>query len=457
MAGQELSLPVQLPEAFVTQMKASLGPEFAAFEASLSSPSPVSIRYNLFKEIHKEIGNPVPWCQEALYLSQRPEFVYDPFWHGGGYYVQEAGSMFAGHALKQLLPKLKHPIVLDMCAAPGGKSTHLLSLLQEAGGLLVSNEIIKTRLHILQENLTKWGLPNVVITHNDSAQFSILENFFDVLMVDAPCSGEGLFRKQHDAVNEWSEQQVTFCAERQKEILENLWLALKPGGYLIYSTCTYNRQENEENVEWLVQEYEAQLIDLEVPEDWNIVSGEGYHFYPHKTQSEGFYLAVLQKPHETYSKRSISIKRNYFSKLYKEELAQVEPLFQSEGMLWRKQPKGVLNLLPERFYEEIEYLAYKLNVVQTGLEAIEIKGKDFNPLQSAANSLLLSPYSFSHAELDLDTALRYLSKQDFTFEGEIGLNLLRYEGLPLGWAKKMPNRVNNYYPQEWRIRQVRKS
>lgn len=456
MSTEGSSLSIKLPEAFVAQMKTSLGQEFGAFEASLRGPSPVSIRYNTFKEIHREAGNPVPWCPEALYLSQRPEFVYDPFWHGGAYYVQEAGSMFAGHALKQLLPTLKHPIVLDMCAAPGGKSTHLLSLLQEAGGLLVSNEIIKTRLHILQENLTKWGLPNVVITHNDSAQFSHLENFFDVLVVDAPCSGEGLFRKQHDAVNEWSEQQVAFCAERQKEILDNLWPALKPGGYLIYSTCTYNTQENEENVNWLREEFDAQLVDLVVPEDWNIVSGEGYHFYPHKTQSEGFYLAVLQKPQETYSKRSISIKRNYFSKLYKEELAQVEPLFRSEGMLWRKQPKGVLNLLPERFYEEIEYLAYKLNVVQTGLEAIEIKGKDFNPLQSAANSVLLTPYAFSHTELDLDTALRYLSRQDFMFEGENGMNLLRYEGLPLGWAKKMPNRVNNYYPQEWRIRQVRK-
>ena len=456
MSVEDLSLGTKLPEAFVSQMKAILGPEYPDFARLLHTSSPVSIRYNPFKEVHRQTGTPVAWCEQALYLPQRPEFVYDPYWHSGAYYVQEAGSMFTGYALKQLLPQLDKPIVLDLCAAPGGKSTHLASLLYDKGGLLVSNEIIKTRLHILQENLTKWGLPNTVITHNDSSHFSKLQNFFDVLVIDAPCSGEGLFRKQPDAVNEWSEQQVAFCAQRQQEILENIWPALKPGGFLIYSTCTYNTAENEANVNWLKEEFEAKWIDLSFPADWNIVSGEGYHFYPHKTQSEGFYLAVLQKPQETFSNRSISIKKNYFSKLHKEEFEKVSPWFTMEGMLLRKQPNGILNLLPEYFYDKIEYLAYYLHVVQTGSEMIEIKGKDFNPIQGAANSVLLLPYAFPHAELDLDTALRYLSKQDFTFEGEIGMNLLRYEGIPLGWAKKMANRVNNNYPQDWRIRQVRK-
>jgi 16S rRNA C967 or C1407 C5-methylase (RsmB/RsmF family)/NOL1/NOP2/fmu family ribosome biogenesis protein len=435
-------------------MHAILGEEYASFEQALSTASPTSIRYNPHKKSEAKPATPVPWCSNAGYLASRPQFVYDPLWHGGAYYVQEAGSMFAGYVLEQLLPQLEHPFVLDLCAAPGGKSTHLASVLY-GKGFLVSNEVVRSRLNILEENLSKWGLPNIAITHNDPSHFSRLENLFDVIVVDAPCSGEGLFRKQPDAVQEWSAEQVGFCATRQQQILEDIWPSLKPGGFLIYSTCTYNRQENELNAEWMKNELGANFISIPVPQEWGItVSDSFYRFYPHKTKSEGFFLTVMQKEVEQYSNRSIFNKKNYFYRA-KEESPRLKDWFDMEGMSFMKQPNGLVNILPEAFYTEIEFIAARLKVIKAGTEVAEIKGKDLNPTQGAANSILLNKSDFSVVDLGLDDALRFLSKQELDFEGELGFNLLSYQHVSLGWAKKMPQRANNYYPQEWRIRQVR--
>ena len=227
----------------------------------------------------------VKWCEYGRYLSERPKFTYDPMFHAGAYYVQEASSMFVWQALTQLVDK--DAVVLDMCAAPGGKSTAIAQYLSE-DGFLVSNEYVPQRAHVLVENITKWGAPNCVVTNNAPRHFEKLKSRFDAILVDAPCSGEGMFRKDERAREEWSPANVEMCVERQREILESAWHVLKPGGVLIYSTCTFNSHENEEQVQWLIDEMGAEYLPIKIGEDWMITETErGYRFLPHKTRGEG--------------------------------------------------------------------------------------------------------------------------------------------------------------------------
>jgi NOL1/NOP2/sun family putative RNA methylase len=448
-----------LPKPFIDQMQSLLGDEYTPFEASLSTASPASIRYNPFKNVDRLEGKLVPWAENAIYLAERPEFSQDPFWHSGAYYVQEAGSMFTAHLVNQLLPRLENPVVLDLCAAPGGKSTHLASILFNKG-LLVSNEVVRTRLNILQENLIKWGLPNCVITNNDPANFARTPNFFDIVVVDAPCSGEGLFRKQADAVDEWSEKQVEFCSARQRRILEDIWPSIRPGGFLVYSTCTYNQKENEDNVRWITEHYDTAPVHFEIDPLWNVSIENNklfssFRFYPHKTSTEGFFITVLQKQEEDYRNPNLHTKYPYFSRLTREEGPRLKNWYLDENIQMMKQPNGIINLLPTQFYAEIEVIAQKLKVVYCGTEMCEIKGKDTNPMQSFGNSVLLNKENFSVVEVDLENALLYLAKSDFKVDCPIGHNLICFKNMPLGWIKNMPNRINNYYPQEWRLRNIK--
>ena len=447
-----------LPLAFEQQMQSQLGDDYKSFIQSLDTEAPVSIRHNILKHNPFLEGKPVLWCNEALYLPARPEFSKDPFWHAGCYYVQESASMFIGNIVKQLIENIDSPIVLDSCAAPGGKSTHLASVLHEKG-LLVSNEVIKTRAHILQENITKWGLNNVVITNNDPSHFSKVKSFFDVLVVDAPCSGEGLFRKQPESVSEWSESAVEFCSNRQKRILEDLWPSLKPGGFLVYSTCTYNQVENEDNLKWLAKQYDIGSVNIIVNPDWNIDSPKvnnqnTFRFYPHKTNSEGLFVKVVQKLEESDYKNFTHLKNPYFHKIVKEDFARLKEIINAENIFLKQQPNGIVNLLPEDFYEEIEFLATRLKVIYCGTTIAEVKGKDIIPLQGAANSIYLNIENFNKIDLDLEKAQKFLARQDFDCAAEIGINLVTFNSTPLGWLKKMPNRINNYFPQEWRLRNI---
>jgi 16S rRNA C967 or C1407 C5-methylase (RsmB/RsmF family) len=290
-------MALSLPDQFIQRIKCDLAEQAVQFINSLQTISPTSIRINPIKNFEPANLEKVKWCDTGFYLSERPVFTLDPLLHSGAYYVQEASSMFLEQALKQSVD-LSHPIkVLDLCAAPGGKSTHIISLISDES-LLVSNEVIRPRAKVLGENLTKWGKPNVVVTNNDPSDFQRLPGFFDVLVVDAPCSGEGLFRKDPNAVNEWSEENVNLCAARQRRILADVWETVKPGGIIVYSTCTYNRLENEENIRWMINEMEAELISLDIssfPEITPSDDHSGYHFYPHKTKGEGFYISVLRK------------------------------------------------------------------------------------------------------------------------------------------------------------------
>ena len=261
---------------------------------SLNSTSPVAIRFNPFKQHPSfEIKTMVPWCENAFFLNERPVYTLDPLFHAGCYYPQETGSMFLDYVLKNIsLPE--EPIVLDLCAAPGGKSTLIASFLKNKG-LLVSNEVIQSRAQILKENIIKWGTYNNIITNNDPKEFGKLEQIFDVLVIDAPCSGEGMFRKDPKSRNEWSEENVNLCASRQKRIVADCWNSLKNGGYLIYSTCTFNSHENENNIEWIIKELGGELVNLNtdlLPKGRKNIGNYGL---PSKVDTEGFFIAVIQK------------------------------------------------------------------------------------------------------------------------------------------------------------------
>jgi len=288
-----------LPRPFLERMKQILKDETDDFVSSLGQEPPVSIRLNPFKFRNKPGLEEIPWCKTGYYLPVRPSFTLDPLFHAGAYYVQEPGSMFLEQVFRQVAEPDAPLLVLDLCGAPGGKSTHLLSLMNRES-LLVANEVIRTRAAILSENIRKWGNSNVVVTNNDPRYFAALGGIFDIVVVDAPCSGEGLFRKDKNAISEWSPDNANLCSARQKRILSDAWECLKPGGYLIYSTCTYNPEENENNLAWLTEKNSFSPIDLSSAyfpgiKEISVGRVRGYQLMPHRVRGEGFFIGALQK------------------------------------------------------------------------------------------------------------------------------------------------------------------
>ncbi|OKL41554.1 methyltransferase RsmF C-terminal domain-like protein [Pontibacter flavimaris] len=451
---------MQYPKTFTDRMQRMLGEEeFSTFLEALQQAPPVSIRINKAKATQLPGLQPVPWSETGYYLPTRPSFTLDPTLHAGAYYVQEASSMFVEQALRQAVD-LEEPLqVLDLCGAPGGKSTLLASLIS-ADSLLVSNEVIRSRASILAENVAKWGSGNVLVTSNDPRDFGRLPDFFDVMVVDAPCSGEGMFRKDPQAVGEWSEENVNLCAQRQQRILLDVWEALKPGGVLIYSTCTWNEQENEANMAWLSEQEGAESINLALQPEWGVVPSqlkgvEGYRFYPHRVQGEGFFMAVVRKAvrEEAISHGKSRKKKYKLSIAGKKEQALVADWLQRPGQYTFVQHGEKISAIPENIFEAADEVYQHLYVLYAGTELAEVYGKKLKPLQGLALSQYLDRSVFTSAELNLEQALRYLRKED-TCLGTSGNDwlLLEYKGLPLGWAKQIGNRLNNYYPKEWRIR-----
>lgn len=447
---------MNLPVAFENSTKQLLGEDWDAFVSVLSTESPTSIRLNPNKP-SEQIGSiKIPWTKNGYYLEERPQFTFDPLFHAGAYYVQEASSMFLELAISQSTDLSKSLVVLDLCAAPGGKSTHLASLLSD-DSLLVSNEVIRQRANILAENLTKWGNANIIVTNSDPKEFSNLPPIFDIVVVDAPCSGEGMFRKDNAAISEWSENNVQLCTQRQKRILNDVWGCLKKDGILIYSTCTYNQQENEKNLEWLAKEHSVECIDLEIPETWNIQKSTlsnitGYRFYPHKVNGEGFFIAALRKKEgfETHLKPK---KKSNLVLASKNERQLVEGLLQANSDLGFYKNKEDIHVFLKNHYAIAELVKEHLHLVQLGTPIAALKRNGFVPLHGLAMSKHLNREAYPDVETTLDEAIHYLRKENVMPEGlRDGWNLLQYKGLPLGFINKIGNRTNNYYPKEWRIR-----
>ena len=384
---------MNLPEDFIRETKQIMGEErFHRFMSAFEEDAPTSIRLNPLNYQLSTINHKlsiVPWCPEGFYLAGRPQFTFDPLFHAGCYYVQEAASMFVTHVLRSLSTiNYQLSTILDLCAAPGGKSTALRTVLPP-GSVLVSNEPIPNRAQILLENITKWGWPDCIVTNNYPRDFRKAKARFDLILCDVPCSGEGMFRKDSATISEWSLQNVEKCWRLQREIVADAWECLQPGGILIYSTCTFNTKENEENVRWIMDTYDAEILSIPTEPDWHITGsllsgfdGPVYRFIPGITQSEGLFLAVLKK-------------KGDFSPATRKNL-----------------PSGLnvisFDLPHSTFHQELSYT-----------DALRyLRGE----------ALVLPP----------DTPR--------------GIVTLTYQGYPLGPAKNIGNRANNLYPKAWRIK-----
>lgn len=408
---------MQLPEEFIAYTKELFGEDrWQRFLASFEEQPPVSIRLNPFKWQgdtcpFANVLQEVPWCRQAYYLSERPNFTHDPLLHAGAYYVQEAGSMFLDRVLQQYLPE-KPVQMLDLCAAPGGKSTISRAALPE-GSLLMSNEPDRRRANILMENMQKQGHPDVIVTNNYPRDYRKAGLLFDVVLADVPCSGEGMFRKDSGAIGEWSLQNVMKCAELQRSIIEDIWENIVPGGLLIYSTCTFNLREDEENVKWICEELGAEVLPVEISGDWSITGSllngwekPVYRFIPGTTKGEGLFMAVMRKT--------------------------------SDSVLSGKQSmKG-------------------LKIMSDGKPVGEQKGKNIIPAHAEALLINTPKDKYPRVELALDDALRYLHHEALVLpEGTPrGFVVVTYRDLPLGFMKNIGNRANNLYPQEWKIRNL---
>ena len=441
-----MSIEKKYPEAFLNRMKSFLGNEFNAFLNSLNETPPVSIRFNPFKSAAPSFGEveegDIPWCLNGKYLKARPSFIFDPLFHAGTYYVQEASSMFIEEVWKQINPENKTVRVLDMCAAPGGKSTHLLSLMN-AASLLVTNEIIPNRNKILRENITKWGTANCFVTQNEPRYFSKLDNYFDIVLVDAPCSGEGLFRKDENAIDEWSEKNVAICAMRQKEILKHAVACLKPNGFLMYSTCTFEEAENDGQI----ADCGLPVVDFAFENFGQIKTKYGYQFLPHKLKGEGFYISVLQKNDVQNTEANNSqfvIRNSQFHSVVEKYLNHSDDFVPYEK-------REMLFAIPKNLWNDFQLLNTVLPLRQSGIYLGEIKGKDFLPSHDLALSIHVSS-SLPSIELNYDEAIAYLRCDPLKLKTDLrGWCLVKYQSKNIGWIKILENRINNYYPRDWRI------
>jgi len=436
---------IPLPTDFTERV---LGDPFLGKELmdALDSPVPTSIRLHPVKgKQHFEDTTTIPWSKNGLWLKERPVFTLDPFFHAGCYYPQEAGSQLLSFVLEQLeLPE--HPICLDLCAAPGGKSSLILDHLK-GSGLLVSNEISTSRARILYENLTKWGYPNSVVCNNASDAFGKMNNFFDLVVVDAPCSGEGMFRKDLESRNEWSTANVEMCAERQRDIIEHLWDGLKADGYLIYSTCTFNEEENEKNIEWICTEFGAEIVSIDFPTEFKARTEIGAYALPNKVNTEGFFICVLRKTEMNSGKKKGKTKPFDTPKSDKELSAFIELDEKSQLIEWKEK----VWLVPSNSLEELQQICQSLNVFKLGLPVAEPTRKGWIPDEAVPFSSYLSK-NVKHIELTKKEALLYLKGETFSVEPGNGYAVVCFEGIPLGWIKLIGNRFNNNYPKEWRIR-----
>ncbi len=435
----------KLPEAFVERIRIKLGEEYSDFLKSQDEAAPVSVRLNPFKRVNVfDECEKVLWATDSFYLPQRISFTFDPLFHAGCYYVQEASSMFLEQALRFAFADKKQLRILDLCAAPGGKSTHIASLMPP-DSLLVSNEIISSRNIILQQNISKWGVADVVITQNEPAHFSKLEGFFDVIVVDAPCSGEGLFRKDAEATDHWSIDNVNMCSARQQSILDDIYPALKEGGLIIYSTCTYEVSENENQIKRMIENYKMEVVKIDHSILGPVYNEIGTQFYPHKIKGEGFFISVLRKKEAaqivSHPKFKPSKDSNLFFKKFLTSTENFIPFVKNNE----------LYALPLSCCNEMNLLMNNFFVRKAGIHVGTIKGKDLVPSHELALSNSLNK-EIQKLELSCDDAIRFMKCESVSTTGiPNGWVVITFNNFPLGWIKVIGNRSNNYFPRSQRI------
>ena len=377
----------------------------------------VAVRLNPFKKPQGDLpvlegSVPVPWSRYGRILAERPVFTLHPLFHAGCYYVQDSSAMYVGHVFRKALRRFdgEGPIrVLDLCAAPGGKTTDIAASLREVFGdsfVLVSNEVMKDRSRILNDNVARWGDPNVIVTGVDPAAFASMPGWFDIVVADVPCSGEGMFRKDPRAEAEWSPAVVDLCASRQKRILADVWPALRPGGVLVYSTCTYEESENDCNLEWAAAELGGTVIapEDEFPDSGVQLTRCGNLLRAGVVPGEGQWVGALVKDGVSGSVR------------------------------------GGMSALDS------------LHPIRNGIRRGERKGGDFVPDPDWALSIAFDRAAYPEAALDKQTALCYLHRDTIVLpDAPLGYNVVTYKGIPLGFVKNIGRRCNNLYPQARRI------
>lgn len=455
---------MHLPDGFLTQFAPYDIEAFRKLPQALEESPAVAVRMNPAKatqaDVDRAISNgaePVEWCDMGFYLPSRPDFTLDPRLHQGVYYVQDASSMFVQHALKHLLTLCSTPVCyLDACAAPGGKTTAALAVLP-CGSAVVANEFVAQRCGVLRENLTKWGYANVAVCQGSTSRFAAHPDCFDIVAADVPCSGEGMMRKDPTAIEQWSPALVEQCARLQREILDNLWTALRPRGYLIYSTCTFNRRENEEQLHYLRDRYGAVSIAIPAAESWGVVPAidsdmAAWRFIPGAVRGEGQFVGVVQKPASEEAPRPT---RKHSDRRQKPSATKnrrvpdeiVQWVEQPEAFDWRLTPEGEVKAILR--YDHRADFAFRPEMTVASL-----KGRDAIPSHALAMAVgMLRKDAFAAADLCMDDALQYLRANAITLPDSAprGLVLLQFEGRPLGFAKNLGNRANNLYPRQWRI------
>lgn len=367
---------------------------------------PVSVRLNPFKTPSSSLpilegAQRVPWSEYGYILRERPVFTLHPLFHAGCYYVQDSSAMYVGHVFRKALEQFGSGVrVLDLCAAPGGKTTDLSASLRERFGddfTLVSNEVMKDRASVLRDNIARWGDPNVLATSVDPKAFASLGAYFDIIVCDAPCSGEGMFRKDPRARKEWSEDVVKLCAARQKRILSDVWPSLKSGGVMVYSTCTYERCENDEILLWASESLGAEILapQDEFPQSGVALTECGSLLRAGEVPGEGQWVGAMRKTAEDSRARKAA---------------------------------GLQTLSPRRF---------------------PLESKPTDP-----DWALSIKYSHEYPEVELDkkTALRYLHRDSLQLpDAPLGYLAVTYRGVPLGFVKNLGRRCNNLLPMSRRI------
>ena len=438
-------------------MRERLGDDAERLFAALDTETAVSLRLNHMKPAESFEGESVGWCKWGRYLAERPQFTLDPLLHGGAYYVQEASSQFVAHLLAN--HDMEGAKVLDMCAAPGGKTT-IYSTLVGRRGLVVANDISHSRAMALADNVQRWGMGNVVVTCNEPSHIGAFTHWFDVVAVDAPCSGEGMFRKMEEARTEWSPSSPDVCAERQREILAEAWRVLRPGGTLLYSTCTFNPTEDEGVVEWLMAEYgdELESVDSVLTEDgWGIERScigafQCFHFYPHKTRGEGFFAAIAKKSDGAIKRNSPKARRKLFSKPAKadvKELARwVDDASEHEFMMVGEDIYAYNSAVAD----SIVTLSENLSVGYSGVAMGRIFKQRLKPEHPLALYVGLNKGVVPMVEVSLEDAVDYLRRNDIAAtQFDEGINVVVYRGIPIGFVKRIGARCNNMYPKDLRI------
>jgi len=448
---------IPLPVAFMSRIRSQFPDEAEALLTALDSAPSTSVQLHPLKYRDSLKGlHAIHWCERSGILPERPVFTLDPHFHAGAYYPQESSSLFIDWILSQITDRGTSIHALDLCAAPGGKSLLLLNALGP-NGRLISNEIHLTRNNVLQENLTRWGIPKFMVTRNEASDFGRSGIQFDLVLVDAPCSGEGMFRKDKAARSEWSEDNVQHCAIRQKSILEDILPCVKPGGYLIYSTCTFAYPENEGSCLFIKEHSDFESVAIDIPSSFQIetVSGEGftgYRFLPHHAPGEGFFVAVFQRKDSEPSRVKPGRKKNTHWQPMKLDTDSRFKNWLSEDVQLSINPHKEMSA-SSFSAEELNLLASHFYITSSGISIGQLIREEFIPWHGLA-MITEPPSSFPSIDLTKEQALEYLSG------GTVGMpltelsgwSLVRFEGSAIGWVKSIPGRINNYYPKGLRIR-----